>query len=100
MCDTWCHLASTIIFYELVVRDQPKREREDFRGSEREREKSEKQQTLQFTQEKISSHENSLNVGKKISKILCGCTNPKNIMAPTDHCRTQNEHRNGRTDPR
>ena len=95
---TWCHLASTF-FYEwaLVVRDQPKREKE----AEREREKSEKQQTTIHTHTERENIKKFLNVEKKISKILCGCTNPitSNNMAPTDHCRTQPvEHRLGRND--
>ena len=89
-------------YFLRVSSTRPAKERErGFSEAARERERKVKNNKLYNSHKrKISSHENSLNVGKKISKILCGCTNPKNIMAPTDHCRTQNEHRNGRTDPR
>ena len=88
-------------YFLRVSSTRPAKERERGFQRQRERERKVKNNKLYNSHKrKISSHENSLNVGKKISKILCGCTNPKNIMAPTDHCRTQNEHRNGRTDPR
>merc|ERR1712131_568325 len=61
-----------------------------------EREKSEKQQTTIHTRENHTNRK-FLNVEQKnFTKILCGCTNPIVKMAPTDHCRTQNEHRIGR----
>ena len=86
------------IFLRVSVSStRPAKERE--RG--RERERKVKNNKLQFTHTERENIKKFLNVEKKISKILCGCTNPitSNNMAPTDHCRTQPvEHRLGRND--